>query len=112
MVCWYNNYASKRRAAMFVVVVVVFFVFWGGFIWVFLGEMIALNDTNGSGLSLLSLSQYLAVDVRRLNVSLLRWFREGVAAALGVPVGHVHINQLNVRCQSITRCSPAVHLTA
>lgn len=60
----------------------------------------------------LSLSQYLAVDVRRLNVSLLRWFREGVAAALGVPVGHVHINQLNVRCQSITRCSPAVHLTA
>uniref|UniRef100_A0AAZ1XPH8 PTRR N-terminal domain-containing protein n=1 Tax=Oreochromis aureus TaxID=47969 RepID=A0AAZ1XPH8_OREAU len=38
---------------------------------------------------------YLAVDVRRLNVSLLRWFREGVAAALGVPVGHVHINQLN-----------------
>lgn len=28
MVCWYNNYASKRRAAMFVVVVVVvFFVF-------------------------------------------------------------------------------------
>lgn len=37
-------------------VVVVFFVFWGGFIWFFLGEMIALNDTNGSGLSLLSLS--------------------------------------------------------
>lgn len=49
MVCWYNNYASKRRAAMFVVVVV-FFVFLGGFIWFFLGEMIALNDTNGSGL--------------------------------------------------------------
>lgn len=49
MVCWYNNYASKRRAAMFVVVVV-FFVFWGGFICFFLGEMIALNDTNGSGL--------------------------------------------------------------
>ncbi|XP_037551668.1 receptor-type tyrosine-protein phosphatase R [Nematolebias whitei] len=38
---------------------------------------------------------YLAVDVRRLNVSLLRWFREGVAAALGVPVRHVHIHQLN-----------------
>lgn len=48
MVCWYNNYASKRRAAMFVVVV--FFVFLGGFICFFLGEMIALNDTNGSGL--------------------------------------------------------------
>ncbi|XP_051275865.1 receptor-type tyrosine-protein phosphatase R isoform X2 [Dicentrarchus labrax] len=38
---------------------------------------------------------YLAVDVRRLNVSLLRWFREGVAAALGVPAGRVHINRLN-----------------
>ncbi|XP_070710307.1 receptor-type tyrosine-protein phosphatase R [Pempheris klunzingeri] len=38
---------------------------------------------------------YLAVDVRRLNVSLLRWFREGVAAALGVPARHVHINRLN-----------------
>ncbi|XP_045894833.1 receptor-type tyrosine-protein phosphatase R [Micropterus dolomieu] len=38
---------------------------------------------------------YLAVDVRRLNASLLRWFREGVAAALGVPTGHVHINRLN-----------------
>ncbi|XP_053271363.1 receptor-type tyrosine-protein phosphatase R [Pleuronectes platessa] len=38
---------------------------------------------------------YLAVDVRRLNVSLLRWFREGVAAALGVPAGLVHINRLN-----------------
>lgn len=40
--------------------------------------------------------QYLAVDVKRLNVSLLRWFREGVAAALGVPARHVHIHQLNV----------------
>ncbi|KAM4569426.1 receptor-type tyrosine-protein phosphatase R [Odontesthes bonariensis] len=38
---------------------------------------------------------YLAVDVKRLNASLLRWFREGLAAALGVPVRHVHINQLN-----------------
>ncbi|XP_072310008.1 receptor-type tyrosine-protein phosphatase R isoform X2 [Eucyclogobius newberryi] len=38
---------------------------------------------------------YLAVDVRRLNISLLRWFREGVAAALGVPVRDVHINRLN-----------------
>uniref|UniRef100_A0AAX7SP33 protein-tyrosine-phosphatase n=1 Tax=Astatotilapia calliptera TaxID=8154 RepID=A0AAX7SP33_ASTCA len=45
--------------------------------------------------------QYLAVDVRRLNVSLLRWFREGVAAALGVPVGHVHINQLNEKKNGI-----------
>lgn len=38
---------------------------------------------------------YLAVDVRRLNISLLRWFREGVAAALGVPARDVHINRLN-----------------
>ncbi|XP_041833269.1 receptor-type tyrosine-protein phosphatase R [Melanotaenia boesemani] len=38
---------------------------------------------------------YLAVDVRKLNVSRLRWFREGVAAALGVPVRHVHIKHLN-----------------
>ncbi|KAI3366825.1 hypothetical protein L3Q82_009234 [Scortum barcoo] len=48
-----------------------------------------------------SLSQYLAVDVRRLNVSLLRWFREGVAAALGVPAGHVHINRLNEKKNGI-----------
>uniref|UniRef100_A0A8C2ZRM0 protein-tyrosine-phosphatase n=1 Tax=Cyclopterus lumpus TaxID=8103 RepID=A0A8C2ZRM0_CYCLU len=47
------------------------------------------------------LSQYLAVDVRRLNVSLLRWFREGVAAALGVPTGHVHINRLNEKKNGI-----------
>ncbi|XP_049893814.1 receptor-type tyrosine-protein phosphatase R [Epinephelus moara] len=44
---------------------------------------------------------YLAVDVRRLNVSLLRWFREGVAAALGVPPGHVHINRLNEKKNGI-----------
>uniref|UniRef100_A0A3B5A7D3 protein-tyrosine-phosphatase n=1 Tax=Stegastes partitus TaxID=144197 RepID=A0A3B5A7D3_9TELE len=41
------------------------------------------------------------VDVRRLNVSLLRWFREGVAAALGVPAGRVHINQLNEKKNGI-----------
>lgn len=35
------------------------------------------------------------MDVRRLNLSLLHWFREGVAAALGVPVTDVHINRLN-----------------
>ncbi|KAK2859222.1 hypothetical protein Q5P01_003842 [Channa striata] len=44
---------------------------------------------------------YLAVDVRRLNSSLLRWFREGVAAALGIPAGHVHINQLNEKKNGI-----------
>ncbi|KAM9328422.1 receptor-type tyrosine-protein phosphatase R [Pholidichthys leucotaenia] len=44
---------------------------------------------------------YLAVDVRRLNISLLRWFRDGVAAALGVPAGHVHINQLNEKKNGI-----------
>ncbi|KAM9846096.1 receptor-type tyrosine-protein phosphatase R [Aulostomus maculatus] len=38
---------------------------------------------------------YVGVDVRRLNASLLHWFRGGVAAALGVPAGHVHINRLN-----------------
>uniref|UniRef100_A0A1A7WZ40 protein-tyrosine-phosphatase n=1 Tax=Iconisemion striatum TaxID=60296 RepID=A0A1A7WZ40_9TELE len=40
-------------------------------------------------------TMHLAVDVRRLNVGLLRWFREGVAAALGVLVRYVHIHQLN-----------------
>ncbi|KAM6961597.1 receptor-type tyrosine-protein phosphatase R [Tautogolabrus adspersus] len=44
---------------------------------------------------------YLAADVRRLNVSLLRWFREGVAAALGVPADHVHINSLNEKKNGI-----------
>ncbi|XP_068162667.1 receptor-type tyrosine-protein phosphatase R [Antennarius striatus] len=44
---------------------------------------------------------YLAVDVRRLNVSLLRWFRRGVAAALGVPSGRVHINRLNEKKNGI-----------
>uniref|UniRef100_A0A671WCW8 protein-tyrosine-phosphatase n=1 Tax=Sparus aurata TaxID=8175 RepID=A0A671WCW8_SPAAU len=51
--------------------------------------------------SILQLNTYLAVDVRRLNVSLLRWFREGVAAALGVPAGHVHINRLNEKKNGI-----------
>ncbi|KAL3048654.1 hypothetical protein OYC64_007247 [Pagothenia borchgrevinki] len=44
---------------------------------------------------------YLAVDVRRLNKGLLRWFREGVAAALGVPAGHVHIHRLNEKKNGI-----------
>ncbi|XP_016889692.2 receptor-type tyrosine-protein phosphatase R isoform X2 [Cynoglossus semilaevis] len=44
---------------------------------------------------------YLAVDVRRLNVSLLRWFRDGVAAALGIPAGRVHINRLNEEKNSV-----------
>ncbi|XP_077400605.1 receptor-type tyrosine-protein phosphatase R isoform X2 [Vanacampus margaritifer] len=38
---------------------------------------------------------FLALDVRSLNAGLLRWFRGGVAAALGVPVGLVHINALD-----------------
>ncbi|XP_058273012.1 receptor-type tyrosine-protein phosphatase R isoform X2 [Hemibagrus wyckioides] len=37
----------------------------------------------------------LQVDVRQLNVSLLRTFREGVAAALDISPRHVHINRLN-----------------
>lgn len=49
------------------------------------------------------------MDVRKLNVSLLRWFREGVAAALGVPAGHVHINRLNVRLTPFTYHCPAIH---
>ncbi|MEQ2311831.1 hypothetical protein AMECASPLE_024586, partial [Ameca splendens] len=40
---------------------------------------------------------YLAVGVRRLNISHLLWFRDGVAAALGVAPQHVHINKLNAR---------------
>ncbi|XP_029350541.1 receptor-type tyrosine-protein phosphatase R isoform X2 [Echeneis naucrates] len=46
-------------------------------------------------------TMYLAVDVRRLDVSLLRWFREGVAAALSVPAGRVHINRLNEKTNGI-----------
>ncbi|KAM4615582.1 receptor-type tyrosine-protein phosphatase R [Polymixia lowei] len=44
---------------------------------------------------------YLAADVKRLNVSLLRWFREGVAAALGIPPRHVHINRLDEKKNGI-----------
>ncbi|XP_028307166.1 tyrosine-protein phosphatase non-receptor type 5 isoform X2 [Gouania willdenowi] len=40
-------------------------------------------------------TMYLAVDVRGLSAGLLRGFRDGVAAALGVSPSHVHINQLN-----------------
>nr|XP_057923434.1 receptor-type tyrosine-protein phosphatase R isoform X2 [Doryrhamphus excisus] len=40
-------------------------------------------------------TMFLAVDVRRLSAGLLGRFRGGVAAALGVPVGRVHINGLN-----------------
>ncbi|XP_041722514.1 receptor-type tyrosine-protein phosphatase R isoform X2 [Coregonus clupeaformis] len=43
----------------------------------------------------------LQVDVRRLNVSLLRRFREGVAAALDISPRHVHINRLNERKNGI-----------
>uniref|UniRef100_A0A8C2ZTC2 protein-tyrosine-phosphatase n=1 Tax=Cyclopterus lumpus TaxID=8103 RepID=A0A8C2ZTC2_CYCLU len=44
---------------------------------------------------------YRSLCFMRLNVSLLRWFREGVAAALGVPTGHVHINRLNEKKNGI-----------
>ncbi|XP_052370514.1 receptor-type tyrosine-protein phosphatase R isoform X2 [Oncorhynchus keta] len=37
----------------------------------------------------------LQVDVRRLTMSLLKRFREGVAAALNISPRHVHINRLN-----------------
>ncbi|KAL4660245.1 receptor-type tyrosine-protein phosphatase R isoform X2 [Arapaima gigas] len=37
----------------------------------------------------------LQVDVRKLNTTLLRTFREGVAAALDIPPQQVHINSLN-----------------
>lgn len=47
-------------------------------------------------------SQSLAVDVRRLNVSLLLWFGDGVAAALGVPAGQVDISRLSVRLRPPT----------
>ncbi|XP_061922759.1 tyrosine-protein phosphatase non-receptor type 5 isoform X2 [Entelurus aequoreus] len=40
-------------------------------------------------------TMFLAVDVRRLNTGLLAKFRGGVAAALSVPIGRVHINRLN-----------------
>ncbi|KAM4711792.1 LOW QUALITY PROTEIN: receptor-type tyrosine-protein phosphatase R [Anableps anableps] len=43
------------------------------------------------------ITMYLAVGVRRLNISHLLWFRDGVAAALGVAPQHVHINKLNAR---------------
>ncbi|KAI5617340.1 receptor-type tyrosine-protein phosphatase R, partial [Silurus asotus] len=47
------------------------------------------------------LSQALQVDVRQLNVSLLRMFREGVAEALDISPRHVHINHLNEQRNSI-----------
>ncbi|XP_045556182.1 receptor-type tyrosine-protein phosphatase R isoform X2 [Salmo salar] len=43
----------------------------------------------------------LQVDVRRLNVSLLKRFREGVAAALDISPRHLHINRLNERKNGI-----------
>ncbi|XP_046730208.1 receptor-type tyrosine-protein phosphatase R isoform X2 [Silurus meridionalis] len=43
----------------------------------------------------------LQVDVRQLNVSLLRMFREGVAEALDISPRHVHINHLNEQRNSI-----------
>uniref|UniRef100_W5NHA0 protein-tyrosine-phosphatase n=1 Tax=Lepisosteus oculatus TaxID=7918 RepID=W5NHA0_LEPOC len=39
--------------------------------------------------------QTLQVDIRRLNVTLLRAFRDGVAAALDISPQQVHINRLN-----------------
>ncbi|KAL2102850.1 hypothetical protein ACEWY4_002018 [Coilia grayii] len=45
--------------------------------------------------------QALQVDVRQLNVTLLRSFREGVAAALDISPRHVHINRLNERKNGI-----------
>lgn len=42
--------------------------------------------------------QTLQMDVNRLNITLLRIFRQGVAAALGVLPQQVHINRLIVRC--------------
>ncbi|XP_005812313.3 receptor-type tyrosine-protein phosphatase R [Xiphophorus maculatus] len=42
-------------------------------------------------------TMYLAVGVRRLNISHLLWFRDGVAASLGIAPQHVHINKLNAR---------------
>uniref|UniRef100_A0A8B9HCQ1 protein-tyrosine-phosphatase n=2 Tax=Astyanax mexicanus TaxID=7994 RepID=A0A8B9HCQ1_ASTMX len=41
------------------------------------------------------ISQALQVDVRRLNVTLLQLFREGVATALDISPSQVHINRLN-----------------
>uniref|UniRef100_A0A8C7N516 protein-tyrosine-phosphatase n=1 Tax=Oncorhynchus kisutch TaxID=8019 RepID=A0A8C7N516_ONCKI len=43
----------------------------------------------------------LQVDVRRLTMSLLKRFREGVAAALDISPRHVHINRLNERKNGI-----------
>ncbi|KAL0967235.1 hypothetical protein UPYG_G00249560 [Umbra pygmaea] len=43
----------------------------------------------------------LQVDVNRLNTSLLRLFRERVAAALDISPSHVHINRLNGRKNGI-----------
>uniref|UniRef100_A0A8K9XCS8 protein-tyrosine-phosphatase n=1 Tax=Oncorhynchus mykiss TaxID=8022 RepID=A0A8K9XCS8_ONCMY len=48
-----------------------------------------------------SLCQKLQVDVRRLTMSLLKRFREGVAAALDISPRDVHINRLNERKNGI-----------
>ncbi|XP_062374633.1 receptor-type tyrosine-protein phosphatase R [Sardina pilchardus] len=59
----------------------------------------------GGGAACLYVSWYvcqaLQVDVRRLNVTLLHSFREGVAAALDILPRHVHINRLNERKNGI-----------
>lgn len=53
-----------------------------------------------------SIFQTLQMDVNRLNITLLRIFRQGVAAALGLLPQQVHINRLIVRCLHFTFPEP------
>ncbi|XP_072915767.1 receptor-type tyrosine-protein phosphatase R isoform X1 [Hemitrygon akajei] len=61
------------------------------------------NDDQWSGIENLPIpeddliSVAMEMDVKKMNVTLLRIFREGIAAALGLLPQQVHINHLNVK---------------
>lgn len=65
-------------------------------------ELNILNQTFNYNLNFFFFPQTLQMDVNKLNITLLRIFRQGVAAALGLLPQQVHINRLIVRCLHFT----------